>query len=73
GGKTNDPKLFIKKINNFILNLFGRDNFKDQNISEDLIDGFIERVLLDKGLPEISPVDINSESLQKIFKEILYT
>ena len=71
GEKGDNPILLVKKIKEFILSMFTADDFKDQNISQDLIDNFIERVFMDKGLPEVCPIEINLENLQKLFKEIL--
>ncbi len=73
GQKINSPEVFIKKVEDFILDIFKTNNFKDQNISEDLIDEFIKRVFMDKGLPEVSPININVKNIQKLFKIVLYT
>ena len=68
--KTNDPMLFVKEIECFIVSLFGDDNFRDQNISKELFDTFTQRILMDKGLSEISPIDINSKNINTLLKYV---
>lgn len=71
GEKTDTPILVVEKIKKFILSVFTTDDFKDQNISQDLIDTFVKRVFMDKGLFEVCPIEINTENLRELFKEVL--
>lgn len=71
GKKIDNPILVVEKIKEFILSMFTVDDFKDQNISQDLIDTFVERVFIDKGLLEVCPIEINTENLRELFKEVL--
>lgn len=71
GEKIDNPILVVEKMKEFILSMFTVDDFKDQNISQDLIDTFVERVFMDKGLFEVCPIEINTENLRELFKEVL--
>jgi alcohol dehydrogenase class IV len=51
--------------------VYGRVNFQDQGLNRGMIEGFVERVLMDKGLPDVSPVPITPDTLTTLFSQIL--
>ncbi|MEK7509974.1 MAG: iron-containing alcohol dehydrogenase [Patescibacteria group bacterium] len=70
GESISDSAVFIEHIEGFVKDVAGTLTLEDQRFSPDLKNWFVERVLMDKGLPGVSLVPIEASMLQRLLEEV---